>query len=179
MSSVRSLFAAGLLAVLAFTSSAVFAQAASQAAPLRLNQFMNTKSPPKPATSPKTATSKKSPALAFQNPDDEAQEQVAAPASMTTGSAPAPSETDAVVVTSPDELNEIDAAADEVPVVNVDEVNEIDLAVNTVFHEEAKTSALNAMASADQPANKNWAIKLLAALGGIIAVASAARLLTA
>ena len=90
-------------------------------------------------------------------------------------------ETDGIAVTSPGELNEIDAAAGTVRVVAADEVNEIDLAADTVPPAPLyETVGAKSMAAADLPGNDiSWIGKLLLAFTGTIAAAGIVRFLVA
>ncbi|MEX0752423.1 MAG: hypothetical protein WD073_05805 [Xanthobacteraceae bacterium] len=93
-------------------------------------------------------------------------------------------ETVGVAVTFADDWNEIDAQADVVKVVNPDELNEIDLAADmrpVAFSYETQVVASPAPAPAPvDETDAAWIGKLLAAVGGTLAVAAAtARLLIA
>lgn len=177
----------------------------SQAAPIRLSQFMTHPARPAktanpaatkpqsntPASSakPRTRVAKSAPQPKPAAPQPDADVPAAATAELSRP--PRTIETDGVAVASSDEVNEIDAAADKVQVVAANEVNEIDLAADAPAPvtqaalidqstPTAESAAMTAMASADQPpADRSWIAKLFVALGGIVAVASAARLLIA
>jgi hypothetical protein len=104
----------------------------------------------------------------------------AAAAVATDASADTP-ETDGVAVVAPDAWNEIDARADKIKVVDPDDVNEIDLAAGPAPAAAGEDSkALASMAAAGEPTgDSHWLGKLLAAIGGTIALAAGARLLIA
>jgi hypothetical protein len=170
-------------------------QAKPQSAPLRLSQFITPGGAPaaKHRASPRAGankhriaaktTSRRAVADALPNPQatigSVSAEKVAPPAGIV--------ETDGVAITSADEINEIDAAADAVQVVAANEVNEIDLAGQAAPATRpdspltvAATTSMTATAPADQaPTDTSWIGRIFLALGAILAVASATRLLIA
>jgi hypothetical protein len=91
-------------------------------------------------------------------------------------------ETSGVAITSADQVNELDSAADAVQVVAANEVNELDLAADATPASTvtADTTMVQNAAPAPAPAADNLGVgKLLAALGGMVAIAAAARMLIA
>jgi hypothetical protein len=98
---------------------------------------------------------------------------------------PSRSETDGSALASHDEATETDTGTDTVQVVAANEVNEIDLLADAnsaptpggamVENQPVQVTA----APAQPPADNAWLWQVFAALGGILAVGSAARLLIA
>ena len=154
--------------------------------PLELNQFITPKASAKAATRKrgnKVQTAVAAP-LASPNASDPGigdPAPVSARVSYAEAGPIKTIESGGIAVISADEFNEIDAAADTVQVVAANDVSDMDLAADaTTGSAPVEATATEAMASAEQPpADTSWALKLLAALGGMIAVASAARLLIA
>lgn len=206
MSNIRILAAVAAVAALTLTTASARScdtrdgvcksgQAKSQAAPLRLSQFLtpggsatakshrNSLSVAGKPHSRATAKAAARPVMAeaMTHPDPRPDTSVA-PAEATE---PAPtlraSETDGVAVASADEINELDIAADAVKIVAANEVNEIDLAADVApVAAQNGIATVQAVATPNQPtADMTWIGRLFAALGGILAVASAARLLIA
>lgn len=202
---IRSIAAAtAIIAALAFATAPARAcderfgpcksvQPQAQAAPLSLSQFLKRSvqttaapaaaKPQARATKPRTRTAAKPaarPAIAdgFATPN-------AGPAPVLASEFPPPSsrgsETDGVAITSAEDLNELDAAADTVRIVAANEVNEIDLATESIPAppQNATVAIHSAESSPQAPEEASWIGKVLAALGGVLAVASAARLLVA
>jgi hypothetical protein len=169
--------------------------------PLRLNQFLKRPGQSKGATpaakpssaaQPKTAKTRARVAAKPAAPAATGTEySVPAAPSIVSEAAPEPSaprETTGVSITSADEVNEIDAAADTVQIVAANELNEIDLAADspstTGQASAASVDLAQPSVEAAQPtpqpaADLSWIGKLLAAIGGIVAAGSAARLLIA
>jgi hypothetical protein len=204
MSNISSIAAATvIIATLAYATAPAHAacderfgpcksvQAKPATAPLNLNQFLKrpvqanpsvktakpagnavkpTRIATKPASRPAVADSVANPA-AIPTPVLASE---LAPASRS-------SETDGVAITSAEEINEIDAAADTVRIVAANEVNEIDLAFEaTSLPAQSETTGQAAMVEEHQvPADNSWIGKVFLALGGVLAAASAARLLIA
>jgi hypothetical protein len=160
-----------------------------QASPMKLDQFMRTW---KPAAASRKHAKKPSAAKAAPEP---AVRQAAEPATTqaTTpneavdapdiGVASNPEktiETDGVAVASFDDLNEVDAAANKVQVVASNEINEIDLAAPPAPPAPSIETTGQSVASADPlPVDNSWIGKLLLAIAGTIAAATATRLLIA
>lgn len=88
-------------------------------------------------------------------------------------------ETTGVAVTSFDEINELDAAANQVQVVAFNEVNDIDLAAPPAPAPVPVETTGQAAVSSQHPApaDKSWIGKLLLAAAGTIAIAGATRFL--
>lgn len=169
------------------------AEVARRTSPMKLDQFMKTWKPVAASKRAKKskAAAKKAPAKEIAKP---ATEEVAEPAAQeaaavsdsvsTVAASPQKTiETDGVAVTSFDEVNEIDGAADQVQVVAFNEINEIDLAAPlppAASPETTGQAAVSPEVSTDQtPADTSWIGKLLLAFAGTIAVAGATRLLLA
>jgi hypothetical protein len=120
-----------------------------------------------------------------QRPDSPPQEAASETTSQPVETAQQPAdaqETNGVAITSADQVNELDAAADAVQVVAANELNELDLAADAtpVSVATADTATAQNAEPAPAPAADNtWVGKLLAALGGMLAIASMARLLIA
>jgi hypothetical protein len=168
-----------------------------QAAPVKLDQFMNTwkpvavskyrgkrsKAAARRRATREAAAEAKSKAAAAKSEVAEAKPEPAvtetAPPAETASTLAAspenPAETDGVAVTSFTEANELDAAAGQIRVVAFNEVNDIDLAAPAppVPAETVGQSA----ASEQAPADNSWIAKLLLAAAGTIAVAGATRFL--
>ncbi len=197
MANIRIVAAAAIVA-LAFTLAPVSARTCDDSAcaetnpgaPLHLDQFLKHERMAKPARTAhkKSTAAKPAPesSAPVESPSEPAEQETDVAADAALVANPVKTiETDGVAVTSTEELNEIDALADKVKVVSADEVNEIDLTADTTSASPPSLSqepkALEAMASADAPATQDlsWIGKLLAAFGGSIAVAAAARLLLA
>lgn len=158
--------------------------AANPSSPLALNQFMKQKRPAKTVQSApeKPAVAKPVPTFSISA---EREHPSVAPTAVAEVSEPETGvrtiETNGVAVTSPDELNEIDALAGEVKVVAADELSEIDLASTPMAAApDQSAQALQSLASADLP-DKDiaWIGKLLLAFSGTIAAASVVRMLIA
>jgi hypothetical protein len=174
---------------------------AATGTPLRLNQFVKPSRQVKIAgTKAKTRTAqsagktraraaaKGASAMASSPrpaspPRQEAVSEGAQPPASTAQQAIEAKESNGVAITSADEVNELDAAAlPAVQVVAANEVNELDLAADaapatTVTSDNAAVQ--NAEPAPAPAADNSWIGKLLAALGGMVAIASAARLLIA
>lgn len=197
MPNIRIL-AAATIAALAFTLTPASARTCDDGActevnpgaPLHLNQFLKHERAVNPArmAQKKSTVAKPAPksSVPVESPPEPAEQETDVAADAAPVANPAKTiETGGVAVTSTEEVNEIDALADKVKVVSADEVNEIDLGADTTSPSPAppyEPKALEAMASADQPAAQqdlSWIGKLLIAFGGSIAVAAAARLLVA
>jgi hypothetical protein len=166
--------------------------------PLSLNQFIKHPRPAKAAATTATTRSAQragktgarvaargaSAMASARRPDSPPQETAGetTPQPVETAQEPAESrETNGVAITSADQVNELDAAADTVQVVAANEVNELDLAADAtpVSTVTADTATVQNAAPAPAPADNVWVGKLLAALGGLVAVASVARMLIA
>jgi hypothetical protein len=152
--------------------------------PLELNQFITPKASAKTATRKrgnKVQTAVAAPLANASDPGIGDAAPVSARVSYAEAGPIKTIESGGIAVISADEFNEIDAAADTVQVVAANDVSDMDLAADaTSGSAPVEATATEAMASAEQPpADTSWALKLLAALGGMIAVASAARLLIA
>jgi hypothetical protein len=170
---------------------------ASQANPMKLDQFMKTwkpvaakranvskgakkqKAAPRPATKqvaePAVAeTTLPSEAPPSETPPSEAESTLAATPEKTI-------ETDGVAITSFNDLNELDATADQVQVVAFNEVNEIDLAAPSPppLAPSSETTGQSIVSPEGTPADNSWIGKLLLAMAGTIAVVGTARLLIA
>jgi hypothetical protein len=173
------------------------------AAPMKLDQFMNTwkpvavskhrgkrsKAARRRATQEAAAESKSKAAAAKSEVAETKPVPAVTEAAVTETAPPAetastvaaspenPVETDGVAVTSFTEANELDAAAPQIRVVAFNEVNDIDLAAPSppVSAETVGQSA----ASEEAPADNSWIAKLLLAAAGTIAVAGATRFLVA
>jgi hypothetical protein len=160
--------------------------AANPGSPLRLNQFMKNKRPAKTVqNSPKKPTAARAMPAAISE-DRQVEDPAEAPDAVAEVFEPESGpvrtiETNGVTVTSSDELNEIDTLAGDVKLVGAEELNEIDLASNIMpIGPMQQTTALDSMASDGAPTvDRSWIGKVLAAFGGILAVAGAARLLIA
>jgi len=168
------------------------ASSIAQPGPLRLNQFIKHPAQTKVATATKPRSAQHSASKTHTPHVRLAADPVPAPAPAFTNSRPLPedkavasetagqpsyaAETDGVAVTSADEMNELDAAADKVQVVAANELNELDMAADS---NPATMAAVENAQPAAPVADNSWIGKLLAALGGMVAVASAARLLIA
>jgi hypothetical protein len=194
MPNIPIVAAAAAIAVFAVISTSTSASA--QAAPLRLSQFMTPGGAPAAKHHAKTHTGASKPRLAAKSaPRRTAVADVMPlPAAAVTPVAAkklhAPEgivETDGVAITSADEVNEIDTAADTVQVVAANEVNDIDLAADTAAPATPSTTVATTAqavavetAPADRPAtDPSWIGRVFLALGGVLAIASAARLLIA
>lgn len=154
---------------------------AQQAAPMKLDDFMKTWKPASASKAAKKSKKGAKPAPPVEAADEPAvTETETAPASETVSEVAAGRqhavETDGVAVTSFDEVNEIDAAADQVEVVAFNEVNAIDLAAPLADLPETTGQSVS---TTPPPANNSWLGKLLLAVAGTIAVAGATRLLLA
>jgi hypothetical protein len=97
-----------------------------------------------------------------------------------------PTETDGVAITSFNEVNELDAAADqvqqapEVQVLAFNEINEIDQMTTPAPPPVPARTIWQAVSSDDQtPMDKSWIGKLLLAVAGTIALAGATRFFVA
>jgi hypothetical protein len=188
---IRLVAAASATAVLAFLLSPASARScndgdaacpavAQPASPVKLDQFMNT---PKPVAASKRA--KKTKAVRHRATKQAAAKpapaaaETAPPAAQPARTLVATAENtaEAVAVTSFNQPNELDAAADQVQVVAFNEVNEIDLAAPPP---PVPAETFGQSVAAPQPAADNsWIAKLLLAAAGTIAIAGATRLLVA
>ena len=161
--------------------------ATQTASPVQLDNFMKTW---KPVTASKRVKKSKSKTAAKPAPQQTATDPApaeAAPVETVANPVVAPKqeiETTGVAVTSFDEVNELDAAANDaianpVQVVAFNEVNEIDLAAPPA-PAPVETTGQAAVSSPDPaPADRSWIGKLLLAAAGTIAIAGATRFLVA
>lgn len=179
--------ASAVIAAFAFAPAPTSAQSGS-GAPLALDQFTKphrtAKSVHAHRKTKKTTAVAKAVPEPIPAPQPEAEAPAAAtPATAATSSeaataAPKLSETDGIAVANPDDWNELDAQADDVKVVSGGELNEIDLTAGPPLPADAQAgNGLQSMASADNPDDTSWIGKLLAAIGGTLAMVAAARLL--
>jgi len=193
------IMAAAAIATLAFTLTPASARTCNDGActetnpgaPLRLNQFLNHDRADKPAITAHRKSTAAKPAPESSAPVEPPPEPAEQETDVAADAAPVADsvkiiETDGVAVPSTEEVNEIDALADQVKVVAANELNEIDLAADTPSASPRppyQSKAFEAMAAADAPPaaaqDLSWIGKLLMAFGGSIAVAAAARLLVA
>lgn len=213
MPRIRLIAAAAAAVVLALSLQPALAQSSDDAnpsrvtaaqpasAPMKLDNFMTTWKPVSVSRRAKKSRSKS----ARKSSQPAARQVAAKPAAADTASrqaagAPAQNsektvETDGVAVTSFNDVNELDAAAntvaanqvpaDQVQVVAFNEVNEIDLAAPpapasatvappppSVY---AETTGQAVASEQPAPSDNSWIGKLLLAAGGTIALAGAAR----
>jgi len=170
---------------------------AAQAAPMKLDQFMNTwkpvavskhtgksKSARRRAAREAVAESKSKPAAKAEQTEAKAEPAAvetappaaATPSAVAIGPEPA-AETDGVAVTSFNQQNELDAKADQVQVMAFNEINELDLAAPAP-PPPAETTG-QSVAAEPVGSDTSWIGKLLLAAAGTIALAGAARFLVA
>jgi hypothetical protein len=162
------------------------ATVAQQENPMKLDNFMTTWKPV--STSRRAKRSKSAKRLAAKQT---ARQQ--APAAAATAPEPTPDvatvadavaspaqsiETDGVAVTSFNEVNELDAAADQIQVVASNDVNEIDLATPAP-PVQAEAVAQSIRGDRTPAPDNSWIGKLLLAAAGTIALAGATRFLVA
>jgi hypothetical protein len=161
--------------------------AAQQENPVKLDKFMSTGKPVSTAKRTKKSRSVKRAATKQKAPPPAVAETAPAIAPVADfvtqpeqalAKSESSVETDGVAVTSFNEMNELDAAADQVQVVASSTPNEIDLATPAP---PAATETTGQSVSSDQTpaADKSWIGKLLLAAAGTIALAGAARFMVA
>lgn len=155
---------------------------AAQSAPMKLDNFMQTWKPVAAAKASKKSRKASRQAVRQAAPKPAvvtpvAEMPAAEPRSEAAASREPTVETNGVGIASFDEVNAIDAAADEVMVVAASELNEIDL-MSPVPPAPAETTG-QAVSPDEPPADSSWIGKLLLAVAGTIGLAGAARFLIA